>query len=518
MMKRKLQHLMTLLKQTKIFPIKLNLTANELGLTLRQRMKLGVTIALASLVIVLYSISSTLLQNSIQVAETQNTRQAVESVLSIVAQSEEDFRDRFLDWSAWDDTYSFITSQPQNYITSNLTPETLSGMKVNLVLYINNGGKIVYGTEVDLDKKQKIRLSDSIKQQITANSALLRAPGKAEILTGIVMLPSGPMLLTSQPILTSRRTGPMRGTLIFGKYLDTERIQNLTNRYYLTVREINAAQLPSDFSAARSSLLEDTRTFGPQSSTRANILIRPLDEKTIAGYTIVNDIYGKPALLIRVDVPREIYRQGVTNLRYLFASLVIVGLAFGAIATLMLDKLLSIQRKRRESEILYRVVVTQASEGIFLLDANSKRFLETNAAFANLLGYTPKEILQLGLDDLVVKNGDKFNQHIQQITSQHHFTAEQQYRRKEGRFIDVEINANLIRYAGRDVLCVVVRDITSRKRTEMSLRQQAKAERIVGAMTQRIRQSLDLDEILNTTVAEVREFLLRNWGDRQRIG
>lgn len=50
-------------------------------------------------------------------------------------------------------------------------------------------------------------------------------------------------------------------------------------------------------------------------------------------------------------------------------------------------------------------------------------------------------------------------------------------------------------------------DITQRKQTEARLRQQAEREQLLGGMNQRIRQSLNLDEVLNTAVEEVRQFL-----------
>lgn len=50
-------------------------------------------------------------------------------------------------------------------------------------------------------------------------------------------------------------------------------------------------------------------------------------------------------------------------------------------------------------------------------------------------------------------------------------------------------------------------DITERKYSEIALRQQAERERLLGAIAQRIRQSLNLEETLNTTVAEVRQLL-----------
>ncbi len=51
------------------------------------------------------------------------------------------------------------------------------------------------------------------------------------------------------------------------------------------------------------------------------------------------------------------------------------------------------------------------------------------------------------------------------------------------------------------------RDITERKKTEARLRQQAERELLLAGMNQRIRQSLNLEAVLNTAVAEVRLFL-----------
>jgi len=50
-------------------------------------------------------------------------------------------------------------------------------------------------------------------------------------------------------------------------------------------------------------------------------------------------------------------------------------------------------------------------------------------------------------------------------------------------------------------------EFTERKRNEAALRQQIERERLVVEIAQRIRQSLNLEEILSTTVSEVRQFL-----------
>lgn len=53
----------------------------------------------------------------------------------------------------------------------------------------------------------------------------------------------------------------------------------------------------------------------------------------------------------------------------------------------------------------------------------------------------------------------------------------------------------------------IVRDITQHKQAEAALRYQSEQEYLMRVMTQHIHESLDLDQILNTAVAEVHQFL-----------
>lgn len=55
----------------------------------------------------------------------------------------------------------------------------------------------------------------------------------------------------------------------------------------------------------------------------------------------------------------------------------------------------------RQSEERHRAVVEQAAECIFLVDPNTKRVLESNAALQTLLGYTSEESLRRSLEGLL---------------------------------------------------------------------------------------------------------------------
>ena len=64
-----------------------------------------------------------------------------------------------------------------------------------------------------------------------------------------------------------------------------------------------------------------------------------------------------------------------------------------------------------------------------------------------------------------------------------------------------------IAVSGDDEAVIIVRDVTQRKLAEAELESQNYRAYLLTAITLRIRQSLKLDEILSTTVAEVRQFL-----------
>ncbi len=143
-----------------------------------------------------------------------------------------------------------------------------------------------------------------------------------------------------------------------------------------------------------------------------------------------------------------------------------------AIAT-GLDTLM--QRKRaesalRKSEERYRAVVEQTSEGIFLIDTQTKRILQSNAAFERLLGYTSEEILQLQLYDLVALEPEIIDENaLRVLQEQHDFITEAPHRRKDNSLVWTEVNVSCIFYNDRNVFCAIVRDITDRKLAEMAL-------------------------------------------------
>ena len=128
------------------------------------------------------------------------------------------------------------------------------------------------------------------------------------------------------------------------------------------------------------------------------------------------------------------------------------------------------EEQLRGSEERYRAVIEQATDGIYLLDAGSRRLVETNPSFQRMLGYTAEEIRDLCVYDFVAHSRENVDATIERtLKSRRRIVGERKYRRKDGTLLDVEVGVSVISLDGRDVICTIVRDVTGRKRAEQAL-------------------------------------------------
>src|SRR5215212_3069754 len=138
-----------------------------------------------------------------------------------------------------------------------------------------------------------------------------------------------------------------------------------------------------------------------------------------------------------------------------------------------------IEEELRQSEQLHQAVVEQAAEGIILVDVDTKRILEANTAYQDLLGYTPEEIMRLTLYDVVPYTREDMDCYVERVLKQRSYVSgERRHQRRNGSLVDVEVSANVVSYSSHEAMCIVVRDITERKRAEEALREVEEAERL----------------------------------------
>jgi len=415
------------------------------------------------------------------------------------------------DWAPWDDTYAFINSGDPGYIKSNLPNNVaFTNIGVELMLFINNSGQIVYGKMVDLGSGVEIPIPESLKSQLKVGSPLLSHKDPSDKLAGILSLPEGLMIIASQPIVTSQAEGPIRGTLIMGRRLNQAEISNISEITQLSISVFPlSAVLPEDVALARKSLVGVKPIYVTSQS-----------ETVVSGYTLINDVYGNPALIFRVEVPRQAIAQARISVRTLGLGLLAIGLILGVttifildsmvvrrlinlnasvlkignqgtvfsrveangkdeISTLatsvnsMLDSLENSRANERESEKRFRSLYENATIGIYRTIPDG-HILMANPALVRMLGYESFE--ELSQRDLAVEGFNpehprlEFKQQIERFGEVRGF--ESAWERKDGSIVYVRESAHVVQDEKNQPLFYegTVEDITDRKNAEQELK------------------------------------------------
>jgi PAS domain S-box-containing protein len=296
-------------------------------MNLRTKIVLVIVVFVAGTTALFYGTSSSIFLRGFKSIEDNKVRENVTRARQALADMIDQLGSTALDWASWDDTYAFMGDSNQQYIDSNLTDAALAAIRVNLIAFVRPSGELVYDQGVDLESKQRQQLPADLGDRLSALAPLLQAGSASNGVKGILLLAEGPILLAARPILTSRNTGPSRGSLIFGRYLAKSEMQQIS-RYIdgsLEIRGLDESHGPQ---VAHPELAADETA----------VVVHLLNAQQIAGDAVLRDIAGHPALALRVDMPRSIHDHAQAILRVHVTSLLVLSFVCGLILFLMVNK------------------------------------------------------------------------------------------------------------------------------------------------------------------------------------
>lgn len=164
----------------------------------------------------------------------------------------------------------------------------------------------------------------------------------------------------------------------------------------------------------------------------------------------------------------------------------------------------------QKSEEKYRTIFERSRDALILTDSNGK-IMEINRAGVEILGYRNKEDL-LGLTSVkeLFKDPEEFYQFQKQAFGEGIVTEfEVRLVGGESRSFDALITSNVIldligRITG---YVIIIRDITKRKKAQQQVEMRNTRLAILNAISMTISNSLDLNEVLNSTIDKIRELL-----------
>ena len=126
------------------------------------------------------------------------------------------------------------------------------------------------------------------------------------------------------------------------------------------------------------------------------------------------------------------------------------------------------QAKLAENEERYRALVQRSSEAILVIDPDSRRVIETNRHFQEMLGYTEAELQGMEVYNLVEDSRYSVDRYYDEILPvQHELPVELRiFRHKDGHGVEVERSGVMVHLQGKKVYMVTARDVTERRLIE----------------------------------------------------
>jgi PAS domain S-box-containing protein len=121
---------------------------------------------------------------------------------------------------------------------------------------------------------------------------------------------------------------------------------------------------------------------------------------------------------------------------------------------------------------LFRQLIDQSNDGIFVHDSETGRILDVNETGCRLLGYSREELLHLSPTDFdpTMQDPSRWAESLRQVRAAGSLTLETQHQRKDGTRYDVEVSVSHTTHDHTEYLIAVVRDITERKQAQAALR------------------------------------------------
>jgi two-component system, NtrC family, sensor kinase len=217
------------------------------------------------------------------------------------------------DWGNWNDTYRFVVDHNLDYVNANITPVGLKQLQINTMLLVDAEGSVVMSSTLDLNSDRPLDIDFAARKALPADFPWRANLRDAQPAKGFLQTNRGIMMVAAAPVLDGTGVGPQRGMVILGRLLSTAEVQRI------------GAQAQALLSIA------------PAKDARVPEQMAETDELTQV-FRSLNDVYDRPLIALRVDVPRRITQRGHAAIAYASACLIAAAVVVLLLLVLVLNR------------------------------------------------------------------------------------------------------------------------------------------------------------------------------------
>jgi len=393
--------------------------------SVKSKVMVSTFILLGLFFLIIFLVSESVFLNGFLSVERNDMTGDVQRVQGLLGDQISNYSVKIHDWAVWDDAYKFVQDGNKEFIDSNLQNSSLTSINLNFMFFIASSGAMVYQKGVDLKTGEEIKIPVDLKEYLSKPNTVTVHTNVDSESHGIIKLKEGFLLFSSRGIVKSNGEGPVSGTIIFGRFLDEGLLSYIStlNHSKVLIQPYDSNSLSEEFNHAKQAL------------SSVKYFVDVISANEIAGFTIINDLNGKPAFILENELPRPFYVTGNATINYylvIFGILCILSLIASLLmtnkviikkisklnsdvekikdpnnSTLRLDdkgndefaslasninKMLDEIIKSQEDLEKFKIAIESSSEQVVITDIDGK-IIYVNDATEKLTGYSKKEII-----------------------------------------------------------------------------------------------------------------------------
>ncbi|MCC7013810.1 MAG: Hpt domain-containing protein [Planctomycetes bacterium] len=295
-------------------------------MSLRRKTLVFVIGSLALLVGAILLAVETFVHRGFESVEQERMQARVAGVQSVFATMVEEHVGRFTDWSQWDDCAVFLQDGNQGWIDSNLTPESVANLGVDVVSVVRADGFRPFDAQIDRETLTLHAPGADYQALLTRNDLLRGIDEHGPAFGGVIELGDEHYIVSSRPILMTDGTPPSTpGRLVIAKQIDRAWIERLEHFTSLKIDFEHAHELPDDALTTRAvqALRAGRTTF---------VCIEHGEQPIQHGYAWIEDLAKQPELLIHVVEPSGTHADIARVMGSVGTALSICGIAVALLA------------------------------------------------------------------------------------------------------------------------------------------------------------------------------------------
>jgi two-component system, NtrC family, sensor kinase len=257
-----------------------------------------------------YAVQRNVILPSFETLETDLARTDMERVVRAIDGELSQLQTFCADWGNWLETYQYMAGENGAFIEDNMTPSTIVAAGLDVVAFVDKDGRFVWRQGLQPGTEKELAYQFLAADALDPAYPFMDAIRKGEAAKGIVQTEHGPAMIVTAPVLDGAGNGPHHGAVLLARVITPEVAARLAEQAQVKLEVLES-------SPART----EGRGGGPLTTPRvvqgklSNAVFRNLE-----------DIYGQPSVVLRIDVPREVSARGRDAIGYALLSVFIGGL------------------------------------------------------------------------------------------------------------------------------------------------------------------------------------------------